>query len=212
MTVIAVDGPAAAGKGTLSRRLAQALGFAHLDTGALYRAVGLAVVRAGGDPTDAETATAAARSLDLKVLDAPEIRGETAGDAASKVAAIPEVRAALLDLQRDFAAHPPGGAEGAVLDGRDIGTVVCPDADVKLFVTADRETRARRRWLELRERGEDVTLDTVLGEMETRDARDSNRRHAPLVAALNAHLLDTTNSDIETVFQTALALVKERIA
>lgn len=211
MTVIAVDGPAAAGKGTLSRRLAAELGFAHLDTGALYRAVGLAVLRQGGDPADACAAEAAARNLDLGLLDDPAIREESASEAASKVAAIPAVRAALLDLQHDFAAHPPGGAAGAVLDGRDIGTVVCPDADVKLFVTADTATRARRRWLELKERGEDAAFETVLAEMEARDARDSNRSHSPLAAAEDAHLLDTTESDIETVFQTALALVKERI-
>ncbi|RMF09970.1 MAG: (d)CMP kinase, partial [Alphaproteobacteria bacterium] len=177
-----------------------------------YRAVGLSVLRAGGDPSDPEAATRAARNLDLDLLDDPAIREEAAGDAASKVAAIPAVRAALLDLQRDFAEHPPGNAAGAVLDGRDIGTVVCPDADVKLFVTADTETRARRRWLELKARGEDVPFETVLAEMEARDARDRSRSHAPLVAAKDAHLLDTTNSDIETVFQTALTLVKERIA
>lgn len=210
--VIAVDGPAAAGKGTLARRLADHLGYAHLDTGALYRAVGLSLLRAGRDPSDESAAAEAARDLDLTLLDHPELRKESTGAAASQVAAMLGVRAALLDLQRAFAATPPGNAKGAVLDGRDIGTVVCPDADLKLFVTASTETRARRRWLELRERGEDPAFDDVLAEMKTRDERDSTRSHAPLAPARDAHLLDTSNSDIETVFQTALALVEKAIA
>jgi len=212
MTVIAVDGPAAAGKGTLSRRLAAHLNFAHLDTGALYRAVGLSLLEQGLDPNDSAAAETAARHLDLGLLDDSRIRNEATGAAASRVAAMPGVRAALLDLQRSFARTPPGGARGAVLDGRDIGTVVCPDADVKIFVTASPETRARRRWLELRERGFAPDFEEVLAEIKARDARDSNRSHAPLVAADDAHLLDTSNSDIETVFQTALALVEKGIA
>lgn len=211
MTVIAVDGPAAAGKGTLSRRLAAHLNFAHLDTGALYRAVGLSLLDKGLAPTDSVAAQAAARNLDLGLLDDPRIREEATGAAASEVAAMPGVRAALLDLQRNFASAPPNGAKGAVLDGRDIGTVVCPDADVKIFVTASPETRARRRWLELRERGESVEFEDVLAEMKARDTRDRSRSHAPLAAADDAHLLDTSNSDIETVFQTALALVEKVI-
>lgn len=212
MTVIAVDGPAAAGKGTLSRRLAAHLNFAHLDTGALYRAVGLSLLDQGLDPNDSAAAEAAARTLDLGLLNDPRIRDEATGAAASKVAAMPGVRAALLDLQRSFASTPPDGAKGAVLDGRDIGTVVCPDADVKIFVTASPETRARRRWLELKERGDAPDFEDVLAEMKDRDARDRNRSHAPLVAANDAHLLDTSNSDIETVFQTALELVEKGIA
>lgn len=211
MTVIAIDGPAAAGKGTLARRLARHLGFAFLDTGALYRAVGLTLLRAGADLDDDARAEKAAASLDLGLLDDPEIRSEAAGAAASRVAAMPGVRTALLDLQRQFAKNPPGGAPGAVLDGRDIGTVVCPDADVKLFVTASDETRARRRWLELRDRGREQDFDSVLADLRARDSRDQSRAAAPLQQAGDAHLLDTTNSDIETVFKSALALVESRM-
>lgn len=211
MTVIAVDGPAAAGKGTLARRLAQHYGFAFLDTGALYRAVGLTVLRAGGDPADAATAVDAAKTLDLRVIEDPAIRDDAVADAASKVAAIPEVRAALLDVQRQFAAHPPGGKPGAVLDGRDIGTAVCPRADVKLFVTADLPTRARRRWAEWQALGRSISLEQVMADMAARDQRDQTRAAAPLAPARDAILLDTTNSDIEAVFKAALQAVEDKI-
>src|SRR5690606_37106954 len=151
--VIAVDGPAGSGKGTLARRLAAHLGYAHLDTGLLYRAVGMSLLRAGRDPDDAGAAAAAARALSPDLLDDPALRADEAADAASRVAAIPGVRAALVAFQRAFAAAPPGGAAGAVLDGRDIGTVICPDADHKIFVDAAPEMRAKRRVKELRERG-----------------------------------------------------------
>ena len=211
MTVIAIDGPAASGKGTLARRLAAHLGFAFLDTGLLYRAVGLAVLRAGGDPADPEAAARAARALELKSLENPALRDEATAAAASQVAAIPEVRAALLDLQRQFATNPPNGAPGAVLDGRDIGTVVCPNAEVKFFITADRATRARRRWRELAAKGAAAELAAVQAEMAERDRRDAARGVAPMAQAVDAILLDTTNSDIEAVFKAALQAVEEKI-
>ncbi len=211
MTVIAIDGPAASGKGTLARRLAAHLGFAFLDTGLLYRAVGLAVLRAGGDPSDPVAAARAAHGLDLGGLDAPALRDEATAAAASQVAAIPGVRAALLDLQRRFAKTPPRGEPGAVLDGRDIGTVVCPDAEVKLFITADQATRARRRWRELAAKGETADLSAVQAELAERDRRDAERGVAPLARAADAILLDTTNSDIEAVFKAALRAVEEKI-
>lgn len=209
--IVAIDGPAASGKGTLARRLAAHLGFAHLDTGALYRAVGVALMRQGKDVDDKTAAVEAARRLQAGDLDMPEIRTDAAAGMASKVAAIPEVRAALLEFQRNFAEFPPHGAKGAVLDGRDIGTVVCPNADVKLFVTADVKTRAQRRMAELRRAGQDVTFDDVLADMTARDARDAQRSSAPLRQAKDAHLLDTSNSDIDSVFQAALTLILSKI-
>ncbi len=202
--VIAVDGPAASGKGTLARRLAAHYGLAYLDTGSLYRATALAVMADGGDPSDETAAVKAASSLDPERYGDEELRSPGAGEAASRVAAIPAVRAALLDLQRDVAATPPG----AVLDGRDIGTVVCPDADAKLFVTARPETRAQRRHLEHAGRGEDITYDEVLADIRRRDERDSGRAVAPLLPAADAHLLDTTELGIEAAFQAALDLVE----
>ncbi len=201
--IIAVDGPAASGKGTLSKRLAGHYGLAYLDTGLLYRATGALVQAAGGDLDDAAAAVAAARALDLDMLDADALRGGGSGEAASRVAALPQVRAALLDLQRVFAARAPG----AVLDGRDIGTVICPDADAKLFVTATPETRADRRYRELLSRGEAADFDTVLDDIRRRDARDRDRAVAPLTAAEDAHLLDTTDLSIEAAFRTALSLI-----
>jgi CMP/dCMP kinase len=211
--VVAIDGPAAAGKGTLSRRLAAELGFAHLDTGALYRAVGVSVLRAGGDPSDPAAAAAAARALspDDGVLNDPALRSDAAAQAASKVAAIPEVRAALLDFQRRFASHPPGGALGAVLDGRDVGTVVCPDAPAKLFVTASVEARAGRRLQELVDRGLPADADAVLADMKARDERDSSRSAAPLKAADDAALLDTTDLDAAAAYAAASALVRGKL-
>lgn len=205
--IIAIDGPAAAGKGTLARALAHDLGFAYLETGLLYRAVGLRVTREGASPDDAGAAVAAAHNLADENLDDPELRGEKAGAAASRVAAIAEVRAVLLDFQRRFAASPPGQVGGAVIEGRDIGTVVCPDADVKLFVTARARERAGRRFRELRERGVDTTEAEVLAEIRARDARDAGRAASPMVPAADAHLLDTTNLDIDSAFRAARALI-----
>lgn len=207
--IIAIDGPAAAGKGTLSKRVAQAYGFAHLDTGALYRAVGVAVLRAGGDPADAEAAARAARALQPEdgILNDPALRSDEAAQAASKVAAVPEVRAALLDFQRAFAATPPGSAPGSVLDGRDVGTVVCPNADAKLFVTASVEVRAERRLKELRERGIPAIPSDVLEDMKARDARDSQRTVAPLRPAADAFVLDTSALDADQAFAAATAFI-----
>jgi len=205
--LIAIDGPAAAGKGTLARRLADHFGLALLDTGLLYRAVGMNVVRAGCDADDAALAAEAARSLTPEDLDAGDLRGDAAADAASRVSAVPDVRAALLNFQRAFAANPPGGAKGAVLDGRDIGTVVCPEAESKLFVTASAEVRAERRFLELRERGLDAIHGRVLADMKERDARDSERAVSPLVPAKDAFLLDTSDLDADQVFAAALDFI-----
>ena len=203
--VIAVDGPAASGKGTVAARIAAHYGLPYLDTGLLYRAVGMAVLAAGGDLDDPEQATTAARALELSSLDDPHLIGRTAGDAASRVAFHPPVRAALLKLQKDFAAQPGG----AVLDGRDIGTVIAPDADVKIYVTADAEVRASRRWKQLVGRGEDVAFETVLDDILKRDARDADRDTAPMVAADDAVLLDTTDLDIDAALEAACRIVEE---
>ena len=203
--VIAVDGPAASGKGSIASRLAAWLGLPHLDTGLLYRAVGMAVLRAGGDLDDADFAAGKARALRIADLQDPDLIGRAAGDAASRVALHPPVRAALLDLQKDFAAQP----SGAVLDGRDIGTVIAPDAPVKLYVTAAPEVRARRRWLQLTGRGEDVTFEAVLEDIRIRDARDADRDAAPMVMAEDAVLLDTTDLAIEPAFEAARRIVEE---
>ena len=208
--IVAVDGPVAAGKGTLARRLAAAFGFAYLDSGSLYRAVALRVLRVGGDPADGRQALAAAALTAADLVD-PELRAERVGSAASVVAAHPEVRRALLSYQRDFARQPPGGAKGAVLDGRDIGTVVCPDAAVKLFVTASPEARARRRYLELKAKDATASETAVLADLKLRDARDRERALAPLKPASDAHLLDTTNLDIEAAFAAARAIVAARL-
>lgn len=207
--VIAIDGPAASGKGTLARRIAEHFGYAYLDTGSLYRAVGFAVLQAGGDPADAAAAEKAARSLDVALLTDDRLRNDQVAQAASKVAAIPEVRAALLEFQRDFAQHPPAGTRGAVLDGRDIGTVVCPDADRKMFVTASVEVRAKRRFKELREKGLDVIESAVLQDMEVRDARDASRSVAPLAPAEDAVVIDTSDFDADEVFALAVHYVTE---
>lgn len=200
--VIAIDGPAAAGKGTLARRLAAALGLPYLDTGLLYRAVGRLVLDAGGDPADAATAEAAARALRPADLERADLRGPVADAAAASVAAIPAVRAALLDFQRNFATE-----RGAVLDGRDIGTVIFPDAPVKLYVTASLAERARRRWLELQAKAIAAEPATVEAEMLARDTRDApNMRRAP-----DAVLLDTTELDANAVFELALQQVRRRL-
>lgn len=204
--VIAVDGPAAAGKGTLARRLAESLGLPYLDTGLLYRAVGRRLLDQGADPADPARAEAAARALRPEDLRRADLRGPAADHAASAVAALPAVRAALLDWQRDF-----GRAHGAVLDGRDIGTVVFPEAPVKLFVTASDEERARRRWLELRGRGVAAELAEVLAELRARDARDAGRAAAPMRPAGDALLLDTTALDAEAAFAAAWSLVRGKL-
>jgi cytidylate kinase len=206
--IVAIDGPAASGKGTLARRLAAYLNLPHLDTGLLYRATARALLDDGRDLRDAQAAVAAARGLALIDFDEKLLRGRDMGEAASVVGAMPEVRAALIDLQRNFAHRP----EGAVLDGRDIGTIICPDADVKIFVTANAETRATRRALELRANGEKVDYAAVLADIRKRDERDAARATAPLKPAPDAVILDTTTLDIETAFQQALAIVKARLA
>ncbi|MDB5595485.1 MAG: (d)CMP kinase [Hyphomicrobiales bacterium] len=204
--IIAIDGPAASGKGTLARRLAKTFGVPHLDTGMLYRATASALIDKGYRLDDVEKAVAAARGLALIDFDESRLRAREMGEAASVVAAIPEVREALVEAQRRFAARP----EGAVLDGRDIGTVICPDAHVKIFVTANPETRAQRRALELRSRGERVDYAAVLDDIRKRDARDSERSTAPLRAAEDAVTLDTSLLDAEAAFQAALGIVADR--
>ena len=204
MTVIAIDGPVAAGKGTLARRLAGAFGLAYLDTGMIYRAVAAKVLAEGGSPEDPAAALAAARSLEGGDLERADLRREAVGQGASVVAAMAPVRAALLNFQRRFAATPPDGGPGAVLDGRDIGTVVCPGAQVKFFVTASIESRARRRHKELLERGEESIYARVLQDLQDRDARDSGRQAAPLRPAEDAIIMDTTEMDAEAAFEAAV--------
>jgi len=210
MTIIAIDGPAAAGKGTLARRVAAELGFDYLDTGLIYRAVGMKVVSLRGDLSNEAMAEAAAKALEPKDLSGDHLRTDQAAQAASKVAAIPGVRAALLDFQRRFAERPPGG-KGAVLDGRDIGTVVCPQAPVKLFVTASVEKRAERRLKELLERGLPAIHEAVLADMRERDERDSNRSVAPLTAADDAFVLDTSDLDADQAFAAALQVIRSKV-
>jgi len=201
--IIAIDGPAASGKGTLGKHIAAHYGLAHLDSGKLYRAVARDILAAGANPGDAKAALAAARALDPAMLGDRALMDSKLGEAASIVAGLPEVRKALLAYQRDFAARKPG----VVIDGRDIGTVICPDADVKLFVTAAPEERARRRYLELNEAGSAISEAEVLADIERRDERDQNRAVAPLVRAEDAVLLDTTNLDIDAAFKAAIALI-----
>ncbi|HEX8902481.1 (d)CMP kinase [Vitreimonas sp.] len=201
--IIAVDGPTASGKGTVAKHLAARYGLKLLDTGTLYRAVGLAVLDAGGDPADEAAALAAAQVLNLAAIDQDRIRSSAAGAAASKVAAQPAVRAALLKAQRDFAADPAG----AVLDGRDIGTIICPDADVKLFITASLDARTGRRLKELQARGETIDFETLKAQIQERDARDMGRTDAPLRQAPDAHLLDTTDLNVEQAAAAAFQIV-----
>lgn len=206
--IIAVDGPAAAGKGTLARGLARHFGYRFLDTGSLYRMAARALLDGGHQPEDRAAAIAAARTLDPKRYAEADLRSEAVAAAASIVAAIPEVRAALLGFQRDFAKVPPG----AVLDGRDIGTVVCPDADVKFFITASPEIRARRRSLELAEQGTPAPYQQVLADIHARDARDRSRPTAPLVPAPEAHVIDTSDMTIEKAVAILVDAVTSRLA
>jgi cytidylate kinase len=201
--IIAIDGPAASGKGTLGKRLAAHYHFRHLDTGVIYRAVAKALLDAGADPADEARAVAAALELDPEKFGHPALKTRPIGEAASVVSVFPKVREALLTFQRQFAAEPPG----AVLDGRDIGTVICPDADVKIFVVADPVVRARRRTLEARARGEEADEVVVLADILKRDERDRNRPVAPLKAAADAHVLDNSNLDIEAGLKAAIAIV-----
>jgi cytidylate kinase len=203
--IIAIDGPAASGKGTLGKRLAHHYGFRHLDTGVIYRAVAQALLETGTELTDEAAAVAAAMELDPEKFGNPVLKTQKVGDAASVVSAFPNVRQALVSFQRQFAADPPG----AVLDGRDIGTVICPDADVKIFVVADPAVRARRRTLEARARGEDADEALVLADILKRDERDKNRAAAPLRCADDAHVLDNSNLDIEGGVRAAIAIVEK---
>ncbi len=206
--IIAIDGPAASGKGTIARRIAAHFGLPHLDTGLIYRATAAAVLAMGKSPDDPIAGTQAARSLDISRFDEDELRSARMGEAASIVAALPEVRAALVEYQRIFA-HQKGGA---VLDGRDIGTAICPDADVKLFVTATGRTRAGRRAKELASRGESADFEAVLADISRRDARDSSRASAPLLQARDAIVLDTTQLDVDGAVAAAIQIVEERAA
>ncbi len=209
--VVAIDGPAASGKGTVARRLAAHLGFAHLDTGLLYRAVAGRMIDAGGDPADAAAAEREAHALSAADLAGEGLRSEPVAATASIVAAHAGVRAALLGFQRGFAAGPPDGAPGAVLDGRDIGTIVCPGAAVKIFLEASVAVRARRRVRELRERGPGSIYAAVLRDMEARDVRDRCRAEAPLVPAEDAFVIDTSTMDADEVFREALAYFNARM-
>jgi cytidylate kinase len=206
--IIAIDGPAASGKGTLAKRIAVHFRLAHLDTGLLYRAVARNVRKAGGALDDPAAAGAAAASLDPDGLNDPGLRDPGLGDAASVVARIPQVRAAMLAYQRSFARRP----EGAVLDGRDIGTVVCPNADVKLYVTASADVRAERRYREKLARGEPATLQAVLEDILRRDERDAGREASPMRPADDAFLLDTSNLAIEAAFDTAVGVILRKVA
>jgi cytidylate kinase len=202
--IIAIDGPAASGKGTLGKRLAHHYGYRHLDTGVIYRAVAKALMDIGADLTDEARAVAVAMELDPEKFGDPVLKTQKVGDAASVVSAIPRVREALVDFQRHFAAGPPG----AVLDGRDIGTVICPDADVKIFVVADPKVRARRRTLEAKARGEEADEALVLADIIRRDERDQNRTAAPLKPASDAYLLDNSHLDIEGGVRAAIDIVE----
>jgi cytidylate kinase len=202
--IIAIDGPAASGKGTLGKRLASHYGLAHLDTGLIYRAVAKALIDAGQNPGDVKAAAAAAKALDPSHFDEVALKAHSISEAASIVSAIPEVRDALLAFQREFAARRPG----AVLDGRDIGTVICPNADVKIYVTATPEARARRRSAEYKAQDRNIDEAAVLADIRKRDERDQNRAAAPLRQAPDAHLLDTTHLDIDAAIRAAIDIVE----
>ncbi len=210
--VIAIDGTAASGKGTLARRLARQLGYAYLDTGLLYRATALMTLTLFPEQNDIseEMALKAVNAITAETMENPTLRDEETTQRASKVAAIPAVRTALIEQQRKFAKTPPDGADGAILDGRDIGTVICPDADHKIYVDADVKVRAERRVKELLERGDEAIHACVLQDMRERDARDSSRSVAPLVAADDAFIMDTTRMDADVAFATALEFISKR--
>lgn len=209
--VIAIDGPAASGKGTLAELIAERYGLAYLDTGTLYRAVAKAVLDAGADPGNEAAAVAAVSKIDAARLGEESLRTADIGRAASVVAAHPGVRGALLAFQREFAARPPGGRRGAVLDGRDIGSVVCPDATVKLFIIASPAVRAHRRWLELKAKGLEISEADVLADLKERDERDAQRKDAPMKRPRGAHLLDTTDLSIEAAFAAACAIIDDQL-
>ncbi len=209
-TVIAVDGPAASGKGTLTERLADHFDYARLDTGLIYRAVGLKILMDHGNPEDSAVAVSAANTLSFTDLKQNGLRSEEAGQAASKVAALPDVRSILLVFQRDFAAHPPNGKLGAILDGRDIGTVVCPDAQYKLFLTASDDVRAARRFKELQARGAEAIHAQILRDIKDRDARDMSRSVAPLEPAEDAFVIDTSDLDADAAFAVALQYINSQ--
>jgi CMP/dCMP kinase len=209
--IIAVDGTAASGKGTLAKKLAAHFGFAHLDSGALYRLTALAVLAAKGDPKNPDDAVRGAQAIDLSRAGDPAIRTDKVGQAASHVAAIPAVRQALLDFQQSFLAKPPGGGRGAVMDGRDIGTVIAPKATAKLYVDARPELRAHRRWLELKSMGIERDIKELLAELNGRDAADKSRPISPLRQAPDADLLDTSDLGIDAAFARALALVSPKV-
>ena len=208
--IIAVDGPAASGKGTLTARLANHFDLALLDTGLIYRALGAKLLRDNGNQEDTLEAVAAAQALSFTDLEQDGLRQEEAGLAASKVAALPDVRAVLLAFQRDFAACPPNGKLGAVLDGRDIGTVVCPDAHYKLFLMASADVRAMRRYKELQARGAEAIYARILRDIKDRDTRDMSRSAAPLEPAKDAFVLDTSDLDADAVFAAALQYINSQ--
>ena len=203
--IIAIDGPAASGKGTLAKQLAEHYGLKYLDTGSLYRAVAQKVLAVNGDPADPVIAQAKARELEADEINPKLLRSEEIGMAASKVSAIPQVRKILLEFQRNFASS----IDGAILDGRDIGTVVCPDADVKLFIFASSKTRAERRFNELKSKGESPDFDLILNDIKLRDQQDRSRPISPLKQAEDAILIDTSNYDIETIFKIALEIIEK---
>jgi cytidylate kinase len=212
--VIAVDGPAASGKGTFAKKMAERLGYAYLDTGALYRAVAMAALEIGADPSKYSEVQPALdiiqRNLTPELLASPALRTPEVAAAASKVAAIPEVRAALLEYQREFCKNPPGSVGGAVVDGRDIGTVVCPEADIKFFITASVEERARRRFLELQGTHNAVTYDAVLADLKARDLRDETRSVAPMKAADDAYILDTTRLNAAQTLEEGIGVIRAK--
>ncbi len=213
--IIAIDGPAASGKGSLARQLAEQLNFAYMDTGILYRGVGLEVINADLDLNNHDDCIKAAKTLLKNIqsttLNNPRLRDDDIGQAASIVAAIPEVRDTLNDLQRNFAKNPGESTNGAILDGRDIGTIICPDADLKLFVTAKIEIRAQRRLKDLQSKGITVKYDTVLDNMRTRDSRDAQRKDAPLTRAKDAIIIDNSDLSAEETLEMALKITKERL-